>query len=449
MSSLLACHDCGTIQRPPAPFSRGRLDCCRCGRVLEDTKGRSLDTGLACAITTLLLLIPANLLPGMTVHIAGLATTTRLGSGLITAWHQGWPLLTIVLALQAVVLPLVRLALLSVTLTAVRFGIRQRWVGIAYRYCQVLDSWAMADVLLIGAGIGFGRIDSQIPVGIDAGGWCFVGAAVMTMLTRATLEPREVWRRLGPDDAPPPADLTCAYCDLILRDCPEDARCPRCSARVHRRRPNSITQTTALLLATAVLTPVAYGLPMSELWKAGTPNPHTIGDGIMLLFQSGFWYFGILIFMLSVAFPLTKIVALSWFIVSIWRGSARHLRSKTRLYRFIDEAGRWSMIDPFTVFTFAPMLQIGQLAHINIRAGSLAFLSTVMLSMLAARTFDPRLMWDMAEADARGSNQVKPGPVKPEQHQADRAAVPDTPVHGTMKRYHRAGQRPNWMPSFR
>jgi paraquat-inducible protein A len=406
MSLLLACHDCATIPRPPASFSRGRLDCCRCGRVLEDTKGRSLDSGLACAITTLLLLIPANLLSGMTVHFAGLVTTTRLGSGLFTAWHQGWPLLTIVLALQAVVLPLVRFALLSVALSAVRFGVRQRWVGTAFRYCQTLDSWAMADVLLVGAGVGFGRIDSQIPVRIDAGGWCFVGAAVMTMLTRATLEPREVWRRLGPDDASPPTDLVCAHCDLILPACPEGARCPRCTARLYRRRPNSVTQTTALLLATAALTPVAYGLPMSELWKAGTPDPHTIGNGILLLFQSGFWYFGILIFLLSVAFPLTKIVALSWFIVSIRRGSAAHLRGKTRLYRFIDEAGRWSMIDPFTVFIFAPMLQIGQLAHINIRAGSLAFLSTVVLSMIAARTFDPRLMWDM-EAGASSSSPVK------------------------------------------
>jgi paraquat-inducible protein A len=64
------------------------------------------------------------------------------------------------------------------------------------------------------------------------------------------------------------------------------------------------------------------------------------------------------------------------------------------------------MIDPFTVFIFAPMLQIGQLAHINIRAGSLAFLSTVVLSMIAARTFDPRLMWDM-EAGASSSSPVK------------------------------------------
>ncbi len=257
----------------------------------------------------------------------------------------------------------------------------------------------MSDVLLIGAGIGYGRIASQISVQINAGGWCLVGAAAMTMLTRATMERRAVWRSLEmPARQPTRNALSCTSCELVLPPEMENRRCPRCQAVVHRRRPGSIPCCAALLVATAVLTPIAYGYPMSELWELGRPHPHSVIDGIEMLFQSGFWYFGVIIALVSLIFPLTKLVALTWFLVSIWRRSTHRLRTKTKLYRFIDEVGRWSTLDPFTVMVFAPMAQFNQTAHIDFMGGSAAFLATVVLSMLASHALDARLMWDAAEA---------------------------------------------------
>ena len=385
------------------PPGRGRLECCACGRVLERQVGRSLDGALACSMATLLLLVPAYLMPVMTVRFAGLNISTHLVAGVGTAWHQGWFMLGAILALLAVILPLARFSLLTATLLAIRWGHQGVCVGRAFRYCELLDPWAMSDVLLVGGGIGFGRIDSQIPVRIDAGGWCFVAAAIMTMLSRAALERRAIWRAIHePGDYEGPDAIGCAHCDLVLPSNAEGRPCPRCAVRVDRRRPYAISQTLALLIATVVLTPLAYSQPMSEMWKAGTPDPHGILNGIGLLFSSGFWYFGIIIACVSVLFPLTKIVALSWFLASIWNCSAVHLRRKTELYRFVDDVGRWSTLDPFTVMVFAPMVQIETLAHIDIMPGSLSFTATVVLSMLAARAFDPRLMWDVAREPILG-----------------------------------------------
>ena len=47
----------------------------------------------------------------------------------------------------------------------------------------------------------------------------------------------------------------------------------------------------------------------------------SVAYGIGLLFTSGFWYFGIIISVVSVLFPLTKIAALTWFLASIWQRS--------------------------------------------------------------------------------------------------------------------------------
>jgi paraquat-inducible protein A len=404
-TTLIACPDCAAIQRMPPPPKRGRLECWQCGHPLEKCSGRSLDGALGCAIATLLLLLPANLMPVMTVQVAGISRSTWLASGLATIWHQHWPLVAISLGLFGVILPFLRFGLLSVTLAAIRLGVRDRWVSVAFRYSEVLDVWAMLDALLIGAGIGYGRIASQIPVTIDPGGWCFVGAALMTMLTRATLERRAVWRRLEvPPCAPGLHPVACTSCCQVLPRTKVGRRCPRCGAPIHRRRPHAIIQCAALTVATVVLTPIAYGYPMSEFWAAGSVSPHSVINGIALLFGHGFWYFGIIIFLVSVAFPLTKQVGLIWFLTSIHVGSSSHLRFKTELYRFIDDVGRWSMLDPFAVMIFVPLGQFGEMAHISVMGGTPAFLATVVLSMVAARAFDPRLMWDAGKV--RGQRRV-------------------------------------------
>ena len=120
--ALIACRDCATVQAMAEPPGRGRLECCACGRVLENKVGRSLDGALACSMATLLLLLPSYLMTVMTVHFAGLNISTLLVSGVGTAWHQSWFLLSVILALLAVILPLARFSLLTATLLAIRWG---------------------------------------------------------------------------------------------------------------------------------------------------------------------------------------------------------------------------------------------------------------------------------------------------------------------------------------
>lgn len=397
MALLIACRDCAAIQQLPPPPKKGRLECRQCGRTLEATTGRSLDGALACSFTTLLLLFPANFGSLMTLYIPGIPLSSHLYQGIVIFWRQGLPLAALVLALLGIVLPFVHFALLTVTLAAIRCGVRDKWVGIAFRYAEKLDVWAMADVLLIGAGIGYGRVASQARVHIDIGGWCLVAAAFMTMLTRASLERRAVWRRLEmPAAEATSASVSCTSCDLVLPPAWVGARCPRCAARIHRRHPFSVIQCAALTLATWVLMPIAYSYPMSTFWKLDTPMTNNIINGIEALFQHDFWYFGIVIFCVSVIFPFTKVLGLTWFLLSIRFGWTEHLRFKTGLFRFVDEVGRWSVLDPFTVLIFTPMIQLGQIGHFDARGGTEAFLATVVLSMVAARVFDPRLMWDVA-----------------------------------------------------
>jgi paraquat-inducible protein A len=130
--------------------------------------------------------------------------------------------------------------------------------------------------------------------------------------------------------------------------------------------------------------------------QMGRPTSHTIFNGVRLLFEAGLWPLGVLIFCTSIAIPMVKIAGLGWCMLSVRRRSKAHLVAKTRLYRFIDEIGRWSNVDPFTIVFFVPLMNFGALASADAAWGATAFMLVVVLTMLASRTFDPRLMWDAA-----------------------------------------------------
>ena len=66
----------------------------------------------------------------------------------------------------------------------------------------------------------------------------------------------------------------------------------------------------------------------------------------------------------------------------------------------VETVGHWSMLDVYVVVLLAGMVRFGQLASIHPEPGLLAFASVVILTMLAARSFDPRLIWQ--EPTARG-----------------------------------------------
>ena len=355
--------------------------------------------GLACAVATLLLLFPANLLPLMSVSILGMTRDGEISSGVASFWNGQWVLIAVLVAAFAMVLPFVRFGLLAAVLGYIRLGRRAEWLGRAFRWSLRLDQWAMPDVFLIGFGIGYSRVASNLTVNIEAGGFCLIAAALLCMLSRAILDRRTVWRAIGPERAAPDPRgtvISCELCELVLPGECEGSACPRCHLRVTSRKPDSMIRTGALLIAALALYFPANLFPMSVAMQAGRQVPHRIIDGVQELFQAGFWPLGVIIFCTSIAIPLLKILGLGGLLWSIHARSTRGLVLKTRLYRFVDEIGRWSSVDVFTIAVFAPLMQFGALASAHADWGATAFMLVVVLTMFASQSFDPRLMWDAA-----------------------------------------------------
>ena len=396
----IACPDCGALEDLPRLPPRSTAVCIRCEGDLEKTAGRSVNAALACSLATLILLFPSNVLPLLSVDVFGMHSQTTIAIAVWRLLQNQWVLLSGLTALFVLVLPFVRFGLLTAVLGSLRLGFRPRWLGPAFRWAIWLDLWAMLDVFLLAAGVGYYRLShvSQAQITIEVGGACFIAAAVLTMLSRAILDRRTVWRTIGGETEalPDRAALGCTSCDLVQPPECSGNRCPRCRARLRFRRPHALMQTSALLIAAAVLTLPANIYPMNVSSQLGEDDSYTIFTGIKDLFDSGQWPLGALVFCTSLLIPILKILGIAWCVVSVWRRSRAHLPAKTKVLRVVAEWGRWSKTDPFTIVCFVPLMNFGALASSTAGWGAPAFMLMTLMTMAASATFDPRLMWDVA-----------------------------------------------------
>ena len=188
---------------------------------------------------------------------------------------------------------------------------------------------------------------------------------------------------------------SCHTCGLLVRLTPgRHAHCPRCGDAVHLRKTNSIRNTWALLLSAIAMYLPANVLPIMSVVSLGSTQSDTIMSGVIYFLKHGDWPLALVIFTASVLVPLLKMIALTYLLLSVQRRSPLRKNQRTRLYRITELVGRWSMVDVFVVALLAALVQVGNLATIEPAAGAVAFASVVILTMLAAMAFDPRLIWD-------------------------------------------------------
>jgi paraquat-inducible protein A len=193
--------------------------------------------------------------------------------------------------------------------------------------------------------------------------------------------------------------LACLDCRLTVRciRAPK-LRCPRCHARLHERKPHSLALTAVLLLAAAVLYVPANVLPVMDTRTFFDDENDTIMSGVLVLLHSGSWPIAVLVFVASIVIPLLKILALGILLYSAWRRSPRGRLQRSQLYRMVEFVGRWSMLDIYAISLLATLVQIQSFATIMVGWGAWAFGAVVVLTLLAARTFDERILWDTPAA---------------------------------------------------
>lgn len=189
-----------------------------------------------------------------------------------------------------------------------------------------------------------------------------------------------------------------ATCHLCCKLAAADLHhCPRCGASLHLRKSDSIQRTLALLLTACILYIPANLYPIMITEQLGTAEGSTILGGVILLIHHGALPIALVIFLFSVMVPVGKLMAMFYLVWTVKRHSPVSARQRTTMYKVTEFVGKWSMVDVFVVAILVALVHLGGLLSIRPGFAALCFAGVVIVTMLAAESFDPRLIWDEME----------------------------------------------------
>ncbi len=425
--SVTACDECDLLHRIPPLKSGERFKCIRCGHVLisvhEHVKGRIFGTGCS----SLLMLAFALAFPFLGFSSSGAERSITLFNIVSVLINQDYLILSAIISLALFVFPIAYL--LAVIFLVWSFDNHHVSMAIKRyftRWVIVIQPWLMVDVFLVGTLVALVKMDSLADIELGLSFWAFCAYVLLLLKTISLVDRRWFWNQLaghGPDHlivkptvleksalaksitAKQQELIGCHFCGATLLG--TAFHCSRCGHSIHSRRPHSLTGTIAFLIASVIMFIPANVFPIMQTTFLGGNEPSTIMGGVLLLWSLGSYPVALIIFLASVVIPLVKMLSLSWLCWQCYYPTERETMQKIRLYRITELVGRWSMIDIFVVAVLTGLVQMGELMSILPGPAVLSFTSVIILTMLAAMVFDPRLLWDKNEGSVMPSSQEK------------------------------------------
>ena len=399
---LRECPGCGLLQTVP-PLAPGMTaHCVRCPTTLRRTSAHRVEHIIALTSAAFVLLVVMCSTTLMSVETAGIKRTADLFSGPEELVRQNMGELAAVIIFVTVLAPLGRLVGMLYVMIRLHETAPPRHLRSIFAWAERLRPWSMLEVFVFGVFVAYVKLGDLVTIGLTTGVYALLALTFVLVWVDSALDREAIWERLYrgiPCGGSPvvPGAIGCEICGFVSVPRPDDPRCPRCEAVLHERKLNSVARTWALIVAAAVLYIPANYYPVLSVVQLGAGQPSTILGGVEELITARQYPLAALVFFASILVPMLKLVGLSTMLVTIQTGRVGWLRDRTRLYHIVRFIGRWSMIDIFMESLLGALVAFGAVITIEPGAGALAFCAVVILTMSAAETFDPRLMWDAAK----------------------------------------------------
>lgn len=397
------CHDCGLTQTLPEMPEGTKAICTRCGSVLFQKTKDTTQRTLALSIAGLILFAIANAYPFISMQVEGRIQETTLVTGVIWLFTNGMQGLSALVLFTSILVPLLQLIALIFILTPIQFGQLAPRTGKIFRTVRHLMPWSMMEVFLLGILVSMIKLGKMATIIPGTAMWAYVALILVIITAFSGLNPNDIWKRLPinsseeePESCTQPA--TCHSCSLVC-GIPKahHTACPRCGAGLHLRKPNSLQRTTALVVAAILLYLPANLLPITVTQVFGSTQADTIMSGVVYFMFSGSWHIALVIFIASIFIPLLKLITLVYLLISVKFQHQWKPVTRTRMYRLTEAVGRWSMVDVYVVTVLVALVQLDPFAAIQAGPGAVYFAAVVVITMFAAESFDPRLIWDQKE----------------------------------------------------
>ncbi len=386
------CQGCD-LPIEPRNLEKGKSAFCpRCNMQLYKGGKPSLGGNLALAVTCLLMFVPSHFFPFITIRLFGVMIPATLPSGTFTLIQEGFIWLGILILFCSTIAPL----LVSLGVVLIHVSLRFRWLR-PFRYTiqsiQYLKHWMMLDVFLVSVGISCFKLQDYADIHVNVGMIGIIALQIFALILIARFSARRYWDEWQPAKTTKfeVHEVHCGHCHLSQ---PTGEKCVRCDAKLNARKPNSIQKTWAYLIAASVCIIPANVIPISVLITNGQRLEDTIFSGVASLVVSDMLGIAIIIFVASIVVPVAKILGLMYLLLAIqFKRSVFH-KQRMYIYFVVKWVGKWSVMDLFVISIMMTLLDRGQILDFTPGYGAVFFGMVVVLTMLAADSFDPRLIWD-------------------------------------------------------
>lgn len=399
-SKHIACHECDLLIKLTRLAEGCKALCPRCGYTLAVNHRNARDRVIAFSLTALVFLGLSFAFPFLTFSAQGQDSVATLMQSVTVMITEDFTSLAVIIFITIIVIP--TLYLLSAIYVYVSLNNSQLFPATraVMKLIGHLQHWSMADIFLIGILISFIKIMSLADVNLGLSFWSYVFFIISMTAAILHIDKHQVWQWIKEKEnlsATVPvfqygAHQTCHVCTELAEE--SKKICDICGTRLHLRIKNSIQRTWALLITSVFLYFPANMLPIMRTNFLGEETTNTILGGVLVLWEHGSYPIAMIIFIASVMVPVGKIIALSWLCYSVQTQSQRSYQQKTQLYRITEQVGRWSMVDVFVVAVLVALIQLGNIMSVYPGWGALAFAGVVIVTVMAALSFDPRLIWD-------------------------------------------------------
>ncbi len=192
--------------------------------------------------------------------------------------------------------------------------------------------------------------------------------------------------------------MACQRCGQVHR---QDVQiCKRCDGPLRSRDAESLQKVWAWLIAGMIAYVPANLYPMLRTSTLVERSESTIIGGVVELIEYGSFGVAFIVFAASVMIPIGKFVAIMYLAISVQRHSESNRHGRHKAFEVVEFIGRWSMIDVFVVAILSALVQLDTIATINPGIAAVSFALSVIFTMLAAQSFDSRLIWDVDRTTA-------------------------------------------------
>jgi paraquat-inducible protein A len=365
----IQCHECHYQVTLPLLTHKQAALCPRCGLQLTVYHHNASQKIVALATTSLIFLLASLPFEFLSFSASGQYQSIDILGSLWILIEKDYGLIAVVQAIAVLILPAFVLISLLYLLVPLSLGLRPikgEWV-IATLF--KLLPWTMAEIFLIGVLVSLIKIVSMADIGLGLSFYAYLFFTIFMTITLLYVDKYQL---------------------QLLLESGEDTHKPI--------NPSHSIQTTWALLFTSILLYIpANILPIMHTSTLGRNEPSTILGGVILLWEMGSYPIAVIIFIASVFVPVAKIVILCWLNYSVQSQQIHANSERIFWYRVTEFVGRWSMIDVFVVAVLVSLIQLGNIMSILPGHAALAFCGLVICTMLAAMSFDSRLIWHKPE----------------------------------------------------